>query len=130
MAEDQTEIEALKAENARLRAELEKLRAVVERLQRGQKRQAAPFSKGPPKLDPKKPGRRSGDDYGPIACRKAPAEIDETYVAALPEECPFCGSGVEFVSSAEHYQAEIPRKPIHRKFNVVAARRICCARRS
>jgi hypothetical protein len=95
MAEDQIEIEALKVGNARLRAELEKLRALVERLQRGRKRQAAPFSKGPPKPDPKKPGRKAGDDYGTIAYREVPAEVDETYVAALPEECPFCGSGVE-----------------------------------
>ena len=129
MAEDQTEIKALKAENARLSAELEKLRALVERLQRGQKRQTAPFSKGPPKPDPKKPGRKSGDDYGPIAYRKAPAEVDETYVAALPEECPFCGNGVEFVSIAEQYQAEIPRRPIHRKFNVHIGRCTCCGKR-
>ena len=38
--------------------------AKLEALARGAKRQAAPFSKGPPKSDPKPPGRKSGEDYG------------------------------------------------------------------
>jgi len=49
------------------------LEAIIEKLTRGCKRQAAPFSKGLPKLNPKKPGRKSGDDYGtPPAFRVLP----------------------------------------------------------
>src|SRR5271169_1248243 len=58
---------------------------------RAGKRQAAPFSGGLPKVDPKRPGRRSGDDYGTKAFRVVPSVIDETHEAPLPESCPRCG---------------------------------------
>ena len=59
------------AENVKLRklietqaeriAQLEKL---IEEVRRGGKRQAAPFSKGITKPNPKRPGRKGGEDYG------------------------------------------------------------------
>jgi len=86
-------------------------------LSRSGKRQAAPFSKGPPKTDPKKPGRKSGDGYGTQASRSIPTEIDEVLEAPLPDHCD-CG-GTIVADKVEHqYQTEIPRKPIHRQFNV------------
>lgn len=93
------------------------LEARLQELSRAGKRQAAPFSKGPPKADPKKPGRKSGDDYGTQASRAIPTQIDEVLEAPLPDHCD-CG-GTIVPGKVEHqYQTEIPRKPIHRQFNV------------
>src|SRR4051794_24479915 len=76
---------------AELEARLAALEALVEQLRRGGKRQAAPFSKGPPKADPKPPGRKGGDGYGTKARREVPPRIDEVHDAALPPACPCCG---------------------------------------
>jgi transposase len=81
-------------------AELEQRVALLERLlenvTRAQKRQAAPFSKGSPKNDPKKPGRKSGQDYGPKAHRPVPdQQPDEIIDVPLPEQCPECGGDTE-----------------------------------
>jgi regulator of replication initiation timing len=48
------ENERLRQENERLQRELEEARASLDQAQRRSKRQAAPFSKGPPKPQPKK----------------------------------------------------------------------------
>lgn len=117
---------------AELEARLAALEALVERLRRGGKRQAAPFSKGEPKADPKPPGRRAGDGYGTKARRAVPPadRIDETYEAPLPPSCPCCGSGdVEHTHTAEQYQVEIPRRPVYRRFEVRVGRCRSCGRR-
>lgn len=93
------------------------LEARLQEVSRAGKRQAAPFSKGPPKADPKTPGRKAGKDYGTKAFRAVPPVIDEVLEAPLPERCN-CG-GVIVPDQIEHqYQTEIPRRPIHRQFNV------------
>jgi len=46
-----------------LEERISELEAALEESRRGGKRQAAPFSKGAPKADPKKPGRKKGEDY-------------------------------------------------------------------
>jgi transposase len=43
-----------------LRAEVERLKAELEQSRRAGKRQAAPFSKGSPKANPERPGRKAG----------------------------------------------------------------------
>lgn len=116
---------ALAAANARI----EKLLALVASLQRGQKRQAAPFSKGPPKPDPKTPGRKPGDAYGRHAHRAIPSIINQTYEAPLPLHCPHCRGDIDFEKIEPQYQTEIPRKPIQRKFNVHIGRCSCCRKR-
>ena len=110
-------------------AELKKLRALLEESRRGNKRQAAPFSKGPPKTDPKTPGRKAGENYGTKAHRPPPAEVDETHEATLPCSCPECGGAVELDGVEEQFQTEMPRKPIRRKFNVGVGRCQKCGRR-
>src|SRR5258708_39629233 len=75
---------------ARLEAQVKQLQQHVESLSRSAKRQAAPFSRGLPKLDPKLPGRKSGDDYGTKAFRVVPPVIDEIHDAPLPDRCPKC----------------------------------------
>src|SRR5512132_3848782 len=56
--------ERLLQENERLQRELDEARASLDQAQRQAKRQAAPFSKGPPKPQPKTPGRKSGKAHG------------------------------------------------------------------
>src|SRR5215210_8391927 len=73
-----------------LRREVAELRRIIEELRRAGKRQAGPFSKGPPKLKPKRPGRKPGDEYGAHFSRVEPQQIDETYQAQLPPACPGC----------------------------------------
>jgi transposase len=109
----------LRAENERLRAENEKLKALLEEARRSGKRQAAPFSNGEPKPDPKRSGRKPGAAYGRSGHRPPPKRIDEVYPAPLPSECPCC-SGRHLVREATvpQYQTEIPRRPIHRRFDV------------
>jgi len=104
----------------RLQQRVQMLEREVQRLQREKKRQAAPFSKGEPNPNPKRPGRKSGSQYGTKSHRLPPAphEIDETYEAPLPTHCPDCGGAVQKTDVASQYQVEIPRKPIHREFHV------------
>src|SRR4030088_3137570 len=89
LQQQQRQVEALQAEVARLRAELD---AAL----RAGKRQAAPFRKGPPKPDPKRPGRKPGAQHGTHAHRPPPPpeRIDEVLEATLPGACPHCGGTV------------------------------------
>ena len=119
----------VRRENESLRQELERLRLLVERLQRELKRQAAPFSKKDPETQPKKPGRKPGLRYGRKGFRKPPSRVDEVYEAKLPEACPDCGEGIEFLTIRSQYQAEIPRRVIWRRFNVHVGYCSCCGRR-
>jgi transposase len=64
--------QALKRRVAELEAQVERLTRLLEQQQRTGKHQAAPFAKGPPKPNPKKPGRKPGPDYGPKAHRLPP----------------------------------------------------------
>lgn len=93
------------------------LQSQLEEQRRAGKRQAGPFSKGPPKADPKPPGRKPGDAYGQHKRREIPDQIDETYDVPLPPKCPHCG-GTHLADEAIHsqYQVEIPRTLIHREF--------------
>ena len=116
-------------ENEQLRQENEKLRRLVEELRRQAKRQAAPFSKGKPVADPKKPGRKPGSNYGTKARRKRPPRVDEILDAPLPAACPCCGGKIDHVGVEPQFQAEVPRKPIWRQFNVDIGECRSCHRR-
>jgi transposase len=121
----------LEREAAELRAQVERLTRLLEEQRRAGKRQAAPFSKGPPKRQPQKPGRKAGDDYGVKAHREPPPseQIAETHEAPLPEVCPDCGGPLDEIDVQQQYQVEIPRRPIHRQFNVHIGQCRCCRRR-
>jgi transposase len=115
---------------ARLEEQVRQLQQRLDELTRSGKRQAAPFSRGLPKLDPKKPGRKPGDDYGTKAFRAVPPVIDEIHDAPLPPRCPRCGNNAYTDTRIEHqYQVEIPRRPIYRQFNVAVGYCICCRAR-
>jgi|SRR5438309_1957888 len=58
------EQEQLRQEQERLRQENQRLKRQLEEAQRANKRQAAPFSRGQRKANPKPPGRKPGTAYG------------------------------------------------------------------
>jgi len=121
----------LERQLADLRAQVQRLQEALEAQRRAGKRQAAPFAKGPAKAAPKKPGRKAGDAYGCKAHRAPPKpeQIDEVHDAPLPPTCPDCGGTVDETSVAAQYQVEIPRRPIHRQFNVHVGCCRACQRR-
>ncbi|OYP35848.1 transposase, partial [Rhodopirellula sp. MGV] len=100
--------------------QVEKLTKRLEKVEREGKRQAAPFRKGR-KADPKKAGRKSGEDHGKHHRRAAPEQIDEAYDVPLPSCCPGCGCDqLTKTETRIQYQTEIPRTVIHRQFNIDA----------
>lgn len=93
-----------------LEDETRRLKDLLEEARRAAKRQACPFSKGPPKRRPKKPGRKPGADYGVRASRAKPQRVDEVLEAPLPERCPHCGEGsLRETGTASQWQHEIPK---------------------
>ena len=115
-----------------LEAEVAKVRRKVEELTRAGKRQAAPFSKGKPKPDPKRPGRKPGKAYGKRASRPIPGRIDEDYDVPLPERCTHsgCEGQVREDGVANQYQEDIPPvRPVIRRFRVHIGRCRECGRR-
>jgi len=123
--QQQRQIEALTAEVARLRAELDATR-------RAGKRQAAPFRKGPPNPQPKRPGRKAGDQHGTHGHRPPPLpeQIDEVHEALLPEACPHCQGRLVETEITQQFQTEIPRQPLRRQFHVHVGHCAQCGRRA
>lgn len=113
------QIAQLEARVAQLEARVAQLEGLLEKATRAGKRQAAPFSKGPPKGTPKKPGRKSGKKYGPKAHRPLPdQEPDEIINVPLPADCDECGGAVDEDHVDQQVQMEIPRRPIIRRFDI------------
>jgi transposase len=112
----------------RLKQEVERLRKELEAALRASKRQAAPHSRGAPKRDPKRPGRKAGHRYGRQACRPIPARVDERFAVPLPEQCPHCGGEVEPKSCETQYQEEIVRRTVVRRFDITVGRCRDCQR--
>lgn len=120
---------ALRGQNERLQEENARLRQQVQEAQRSAKRQAAPFSKGLPKSDPKWPGRKRGKGYGRRARRPVPALVNETYSVPLPACCPHCSGPVTFKKTVDQYQEEIPKvKTVTRRFRIALGRCDSCHR--
>ena len=108
--------------------EIAELKKALDEARRAGKRQAAPFSKGDPKPDPKRPGRKAGARYGRQGVLPSP-EPDETVVVPCPEACP-CGGGVTVREAVDLYQVDIP--PVVRhviKFVVHLGECVGCGRR-
>jgi transposase len=93
-------IALLRRQIAQQQARILQLEGMVEELRRAQKRQAAPFSKGPPKENPKRPGRKPGARYGIQSSRPPPkpGEVQERYPAKLPAQSPCCHAKVKAVT--------------------------------
>lgn len=111
-------------------AELEKrladLQAKFDASQRSRKRQAAPFSKGSPKDQPKTPGRKAGESHGQHGHRPPPSpeQIDQILEATLPDSCPDCGGGIAGEDAFDvQFQTDLPLKPVVRK---ILIHKGCC----
>jgi transposase len=118
-AERDRRIAELEKKLAEQNKHLAELQTRLEAVERSSKRQAAPFSQGPPKKDPQKPGRKAGVKHGQHGHRlpPVPEQIDEIHEAPLPKQCD-CGGGIHETHVAKTYQSEIPRRVIHRQFNI------------
>jgi len=109
----------LSSENLRLRAENEELSKGLRRLEakivelekalensrRGGKRQAAPFSRGPGKRNPRKPGRKKG--HAP-ARRETPEKIDRVVESERLLLCPKCGGEMKEVQKLSNIEIDLP----------------------
>jgi transposase len=100
-----SELQRLVERQQRRIGELEKL---IEELRRRGKRQAAPFSKGAPKENPKHPGRKPGAAYGEQAVRAVPKTIDERLTVDCPLWCPDCQGRVRLAGKKSQYQIDLP----------------------
>jgi transposase len=115
-----------------LEAEVAALRRKVDELTRAGRRPCAPFSKGEPKPNPKRPGRKGGKAYGKRAFRPRPRRIDEDYDVPLPGQCTHsgCEGRVREDGVADQYQEDIPKvRPLTRRFRVHWGRCERCGRR-
>jgi hypothetical protein len=106
-----------------LRAEVDRLKRELEESRRAAKRQAAPFSKRPPKADPKRPGRKPGHEpsHRPAP---PPEQVDRTIEVSLPEGCPQCGASLGSIPPVVHsqYQIDLPvPEPVITRFLVPVA---------
>ena len=112
LAEENSE---LRRENTELRGKLKhqeqriaQLEKLLEEVRRRGKRQAAPFSKGPPKQEPRRPGRKAGPNYGAQVVRPVPERIDETIEVDCPLWCPDCDGRVRLTGKKSQYQIDLP----------------------
>jgi transposase len=123
-------VEQLERENAELRSENARLREALEEARRAGKRQAAPFSRGEKKAEPRKPGRKAGSAYGSQARRAVPKQIDKKVTVDCPLLCPHCGGGVRMEGKSSQYQTDIPPvEPTSTEFEIHYGRCIRCHRR-
>jgi transposase len=124
------ELERVEHERERLEHERDRLRDELDAAQRAAKRQAAPFSKGPPTATPRRPGRKAGDAYGRGAWRPAPDEVNEVVEVLPPAACSRCGGEIADDGVRVQYQADLPPvRPYVTAFHVHVGRCRRCGRR-
>lgn len=117
-------------ERNRLRRENERLKEELEMARRRATRQAAPFSRGLPKENPARPGRKAGAAYGRKAHRRPPPHVDVTHDTLLPAQCPDCGGAVRHRRVVSQYQEDLPvQRPVVHEFRVAIGQCRQCHRR-
>jgi transposase len=123
----------LQRQVAELTAAVQELRAENAQLQRGAKRQAAPFSRGTRTSQPKRPGRKPGE--GTFTFRRAPRpeEITEppVNVPVTLEACPHCGGELAQERVDFAYITDLPPVPQPRvtQYRVWVCRCTGCGRK-
>jgi transposase len=112
LREERTQVEnekdKLRNENEQLRNEVEKLKQLL----RSKSRSASPFSKGKPKANPKRPGRKRGE--GPFRRREEPAAAAETEPVEVPVtnmRCPCCGGELKWERTDRVTTTDMPAQP-------------------
>jgi transposase len=106
-------VEELLAEVASLRTENATLKAQLEQRARDAKRQAAPFSKGQRKAQPKRPGRKPGQGHFTFRTLPRPDQWTAPPIEVrLPEpSCPCCGETLHEQRVDFAAITEIPPQP-------------------
>ncbi len=133
VAELQRQVVVLQEQVAELAGTVEELRAENARLQRGAKRQAAPFSRGTRTRQPKRPGRKPGQ--GTFTFRQAPRpeEITEppVNVPVTLASCPDCGGELAEERVDFTYVTDLPPLPRPRvtQYRVWVCRCTGCGRK-
>jgi len=125
----QRQVEQGRFKNKRLKKRLERLEQDLEKARRIIHRQAAPFSKGEPKAEPKTPGRKGGRDFGEPSFRPVPQHVDEVLPAPLSRRCP-CGGTVQVKRTEPQYQEDIVRRTVVRRFDIEVGYCQCCGARA
>jgi transposase len=124
------EVESLRRQLEKAQAENERLRKELEEALRSLKRQAAPFSRGKrKKKDRKRPGRKSGDDYGKQANRSVPERVDEKIAVPLPKHSQCCRARTIYDDTRSQFQEDIVKQTIVRRFDVEIGHCACCGKR-
>jgi len=125
-------VETLQRRVAELEATIAAVRAENERLKRRQHRQAAPFSKGAPAANPKRPGRKPGQ--GRFTYRPAPPleALSEPPIAVPVTEpvCPHCGGALAEEGAEVASITDLPEqpRPVVRQYQVAVCRCQSCGR--
>lgn len=108
-------------------ADLERL---LEESRRSGKRQAAPFAKGEPTPEPKRPGRKRGDRHGRHNHRDIPTGEPDRVLDAPVSCCPDCGGPVDVERTADQWQIDLPEpRAIITRFRVQIGHCADCGRR-
>ena len=123
-------VEQARFKNQRLKKRIERLEQELEKARRAVHRQAAPFSKGEPKAEPKTPGRKSGSEYGERSFRSVPQRVDEELQAPLSSRLCRCGGTVQVERIEPQYQEDIVRRTVVRCFHVEVGYCPCCGARA
>src|SRR6266852_4352389 len=125
----QRHVEQARFKNKRLQKRLKKMEQDLQKARRAVHRQAAPFSKGEPKAEPQKPGRKAGNGYGELSCRPTPQRVDEVLPAPVSRRCP-CGGTVQVERTEPQYQEDIVRRTVVRRFDIEVGHCSCCGARA
>jgi transposase len=125
----QRQVEQGRFKIKRLKKRLERLEQDLQKARRAIHRQAAPFSKGEPKGEPKTPGRKAGSDFGEPSFRPVPQRVDEVLPAPLSRRCP-CGGTVQVERTEPQYQEDIVRRTVVRRFDIEVGHCSCCGARA
>lgn len=123
-------VESLQRQLERAQAEIGRLQKQLEEALRASKRSAAPFSKGKPQSDPKRPGRKPGAAYGQRTTRPVPSRVDEQIPVPLPARCQHCHGPIILKNTQPQYQEDIVRMTIARRFDVEVGTCACCGRQA
>ena len=104
------ELERLLAERDRLienlQRKIERLERINEELRRANKRQATLFSRGAPKDNPKRRGRKRGKRYGARGSRPVPKSDRVVHIPA-PLYCPECQAAAKLLEQRKQWQTDI-----------------------
>jgi hypothetical protein len=125
--------QVLQSQVVTLQTEVHTLQAVIEMLKRGGRRQAAPFSKGKPKADPKPSGRKKGEGRFTYRRPPHPNEVTEppVDVPVRQRACRSCGGELieERVDFAHVTDLPPVVKPVVRQYRVSVCRCEACGER-